>query len=622
MKRLLSYMKDYRKESILGPLFKMLEASFELLVPLVVASMVDVGIRNRDGGYIMKMGGLLLLLALVGLACSLTAQYFAAKAATGAGTALRNDLYKHIGTLSYAEIDSVGTATLITRMTSDINQVQNGINMTLRLLLRSPFVVFGAMIMAFTVDLRSAMVFVVTIPVLCVVVFGIMLVSMPLYRSVQRQLDKVLLTTRENLMGVRVIRAFNRQESEVGKFEGENDRLVQMQVFVGKISALLNPVTYVIINVAIVAVIWVGGEQVDSGTITQGKVIALVNYMSQILVELIKMANLIILISKATACMNRVDSIFQVETSVKERGSLGGGTHENGSLGGGIQENVSHGKGIQENVSHGKEDSCESLPSTGPSAGGPVPKVEFRDMDFVYSGAKAPALSGISFKAMPGQTIGVIGGTGSGKTTLVNLIPRFYDADKGQVLVDGVDVRNHTLDGLRSKIGVVPQRPVLFKGTLRDNMKWGKKDASDEEIYDALNMAQAREFVNDKDQGLMLHIDQGGCNLSGGQRQRLTIARALVRRPEILIMDDGASALDFATDARLRKAIRQGTKDMTVFIVSQRATTIKQADLILVLDEGALAGMGTHKELLNSCEVYREICLSQLSREEVERDEQ
>ena len=622
MKRLLSYMKDYRKESILGPLFKMLEASFELLVPLVVASMVDVGIRNRDGGYIMKMGGLLLLLALVGLACSLTAQYFAAKAATGAGTALRNDLYKHIGTLSYAEIDSVGTATLITRMTSDINQVQNGINMTLRLLLRSPFVVFGAMIMAFTVDLRSAMVFVVTIPVLCVVVFGIMLVSMPLYRSVQRQLDKVLLTTRENLMGVRVIRAFNRQESEVGKFEGENDRLVQMQVFVGKISALLNPVTYVIINVAIVAVIWVGGEQVDSGTITQGKVIALVNYMSQILVELIKMANLIILISKATACMNRVDSIFQVETSVKERGSLGGGTHENGSLGGGIQENVSHGKGIQENVSHIKEDSCESPPSTGPSAGGPVPKVEFRDMDFVYSGAKAPALSGISFKAMPGQTIGVIGGTGSGKTTLVNLIPRFYDADKGQVLVDGVDVRNHTLDGLRSKIGVVPQRPVLFKGTLRDNMKWGKKDASDEEIYDALNMAQAREFVNDKDQGLMLHIDQGGRNLSGGQRQRLTIARALVRRPEILIMDNSASALDFATDARLRKAIRQGTKDMTVFIVSQRATTIKQADLILVLDEGALAGMGTHKELLNSCEVYREICLSQLSREEVERDEQ
>lgn len=601
MKRLLSYMKDYRKESILGPLFKMLEASFELFVPLVVASMVDVGIRNRDGGYILKMGGLLLLLALVGLACSLTAQYFAAKAATGAGTALRNDLYKHIGTLSYAEIDSVGTATLITRMTSDINQVQNGINMTLRLLLRSPFVVFGAMLMAFTVDLRSAMVFVVTIPVLCVVVFGIMLVSMPLYRSVQRQLDKVLLTTRENLMGVRVIRAFNRQKSETEKFEGENDRLVRMQVFVGKISALLNPVTYVIINVAIVAVIWVGGEQVDSGILTQGKVIALVNYMSQILVELIKMANLIILISKATACMNRVDSIFQVETSVKE----GGGRCEG------------RGEG-----SRGSEGPVESLSSISPTAKDPAPKVEFRDMDFIYSGAKAPALSGISFKAMPGQTIGVIGGTGSGKTTLVNLIPRFYDADKGQVLVDGVDVRDYTLDGLRSKIGVVPQRPVLFKGTLRDNMRWGKKDASDEEIYDALNMAQAREFVNDKDQGLMLHIDQGGRNLSGGQRQRLTIARALVRRPEILIMDDSASALDFATDAKLRKAIRKGTEDMTVFIVSQRATTIKQADLILVLDEGTLAGMGTHRELLNSCDVYREICLSQLSREEVERDEQ
>ena len=601
MKRLLSYMKDYRKESILGPLFKMLEASFELFVPLVVASMVDVGIRNRDGGYILKMGGLLLLLALVGLACSLTAQYFAAKAATGAGTALRNDLYKHIGTLSYAEIDSVGTATLITRMTSDINQVQNGINMTLRLLLRSPFVVFGAMIMAFTVDLRSAMVFVVTIPVLCVVVFGIMLVSMPLYRSVQRQLDKVLLTTRENLMGVRVIRAFNRQKSETEKFEGENDRLVRMQVFVGKISALLNPVTYVIINVAIVAVIWVGGEQVDSGILTQGKVIALVNYMSQILVELIKMANLIILISKATACMNRVDSIFQVETSVKE----GGGRCEG------------RGEG-----SRGSEGPVESLSPISPTAKDPAPKVEFRDMDFVYSGAKAPALSGISFKAMPGQTIGVIGGTGSGKTTLVNLIPRFYDADKGQVLVDGVDVRDYTLDGLRSKIGVVPQRPVLFKGTLRDNMRWGKKDASDEEIYDALNMAQAREFVNDKGQGLMLHIDQGGRNLSGGQRQRLTIARALVRRPEILIMDDSASALDFATDARLRKAIRKGTEEMTVFIVSQRATTIKQADLILVLDEGTLAGMGTHRELLNSCDVYREICLSQLSREEVERDEQ
>lgn len=585
MKRLLGYMRYYKKESILGPLFKMLEASFELFVPLVVASMVDVGIRNRDTGYILKMGGLLLLLALVGLACSLTAQYFAAKAATGTGTALRNDLFRHIGTLSYAEIDSVGTSTLITRMTSDINQVQNGVNMTLRLLLRSPFVVFGAMIMAFTVDVRTAMVFVVTIPVLCVVVFGIMLVSMSLYRSVQRQLDKVLLTTRENLMGVRVIRAFNRQKSETVKFEQENGQLVKMQVFVGKISALLNPVTYVIINVAIVAVIWAGAEQVDSGIITQGKVIALVNYMSQILVELIKMANLIILISKATACMNRVDSIFKVETSVKE----------------------------------GQLKAAAEQPENG---GSPVPKVEFRHMNFVYGGAKAEALSDISFCAMPGQTIGVIGGTGSGKTTLVNLIPRFYDATKGQVLVDGVDVKDYALNHLRSKVGIVPQQSVLFKGTLRDNMKWGRQDATDEEIYEALDVAQAREFVDDKDQGLNLSIDQGGHNLSGGQRQRLTIARALVRRPEILIMDDSASALDFATDAKLRRAIRKSTGNMTVFIVSQRATTIKQADQILVLDEGRLAGIGTHKELLRTCDVYREICLSQLSKEEVERDEQ
>ena len=591
MKRLLSYMKDYKLESVLGPLFKMLEASFELFVPLVVASMVDVGIRSRDSGYIIKMGGLLVLLALVGLACSLTAQYFAAKAATGAATSLRGDLFSHIGSLSYAEIDKVGTATLITRMTSDINQVQSGVNMTLRLLLRSPFVVFGAMIMAFTVDVRSAMVFVVTIPVLCVVVFGIMLVSMPLYKSVQRQLDKVLLTTRENLLGVRVIRAFNRQDSEVKKFDGENGRLVQMQVFVGKISALLNPVTYVIINIAVVAVIWVGAEQVDGGVITQGKVIALVNYMSQILVELIKMANLIIIISKAVACMNRVDGVFRIETSVKDKGE-----------------------------GRGEEAGHPDMPDISQKK--PAPKVEFKNMEFVYEGAKEPALCGISFQALTGQTIGVIGGTGSGKSTLVNLIPRFYDAASGQVLVDGRDVKDYKLDELREKTGVVPQRSVLFKGSLRDNMRWGKLDASDEEIYQALDTAQAREFVDTKDQGLDLYIDQGGHNLSGGQRQRLTIARALVRKPEILIMDDSASALDFATDARLRKAIRERTGDMTVFIVSQRATTIKNADTILVLDEGRMAGMGTHRELLKGCQVYREICLSQLSREEVERDEQ
>ena len=492
---------------------------------------------------------------------------------------MRNNLFSHIAGLSYTEIDQIGASTLITRMTSDINQVQNGINMTLRLLLRSPFVVFGAMIMAFTVDVRAAMVFAVTIPVLCVIVFGIMLVSMPLYQSVQRQLDRVLLTTRENLMGVRVIRAFNRQDSEKEKFEKENSGLVQMQVFVGKISALLNPVTYVIINLATVVVIWVGGQQTDSGIISQGQVIALVNYMSQILVELIKMANLIILISKAVACMKRVDGVFQMESSLKDG---------------------------------------EKISQDHPTS----PKVEFANVSFAYGGSKSDSLSGVSFKAMRGQTVGVIGGTGSGKSSLVNLIPRFYDAGEGQVLVDGTDVREYSMETLRSVIGTVPQKAVLFKGTLRENMRWGKPDASDEEIYAALETAQARDFVDQKGQGLELPIDQGGHNLSGGQRQRLTIARALVRCPQILILDDSASALDFATDARLRKAIRSRTKDMTVFIVSQRASAIRNADQILVLDDGRLAGMGTHRELLKTCEVYREICLSQLSKEEVERDEQ
>lgn len=589
MKRLLSYMCAYKKESILGPLFKMLEASFELFVPLVVASMVDVGIANRSVSYVVRMGGLLLLLAVIGLTCSLTAQYFAAKAATGTATALRNNLFSHIGTLSYTEIDTIGTSTLITRMTSDINQVQNGINMTLRLLLRSPFVVFGAMIMAFTVDAHTAMVFAVTIPVLCVVVFGIMLISMPLYQSVQKQLDKVLLTTRENLMGVRVIRAFNRQANEREKFEEENGSLVKLQVFVGKISALLNPVTYVIINIATVAVIWVGAKRVDADMISQGKVIALVNYMSQILVELIKMANLIILISKAVACMRRVDSVFAIESSIEEK------THENKT------QDV-------------KEKKQEIRAETA--------KVEFDHVDFTYAGAKSDSLTDISFKAMKGQTIGVIGGTGSGKSTLVNLIPRFYDVREGKVLIDGEDVRDLPLTELRHTIGVVPQRAVLFKGTLRDNMRWGKEDATDEEIWHALDVAQARDFIEAKGEGLDLVIDQGGHNLSGGQRQRLTIARALVRDPQILIMDDSASALDFATDARLRKAIRENTKDMTVFIVSQRATTIRNADTILVLDDGKLAGMGSHKQLLKECDVYREICLSQLSKEEVERDEQ
>lgn len=599
MKRLLRYLADYKKESILGPLFKMLEASFELFVPLVVASMIDVGIPGRDVGYILRMGGLLILLGVVGLACSLTAQYFAAKASVEASANLRNDLLAHIFRLSYSEIDTVGTSTLITRMTSDVNQVQTGINMVLRLFLRSPFVVFGAMIMAFTVDVKAALVFVVVIPLLSIVVFGIMLISMPLYKKVQKQLDRVMLATRENLLGVRVIRAFNRQKSETARFEEENDTLVKFQVFVGKISALLNPVTYIMINLATVAVIWVGALQVDAGLLTQGKVVALVNYMSQILTELIKLANLIIIISKSVACMNRVDSVFRIEPGIKE---------ESGAAMADVAEEM-----------HGTVAGNAGVSAAGKFS---APAVEFRNVSFLYAGAKEESLSGLSFAVKRGETVGIIGGTGSGKSTLVNLIPRFYDAASGQVLVDGQNVKEGSLSGLREKIGVVPQKAVLFKGTLRENMLWGREDASDEEIYEALDIAQARDFVEDKGQGLELSIAQGGRNLSGGQRQRLTIARALVRRPRILILDDSASALDFATDARLRKAIKENTGDTTVFLVSQRAATVKNADQILVLDDGKVAGKGTHKELLNQCQLYREICLSQLTREEVERDAQ
>ncbi len=582
MKRLLGYLADYRKESILGPLFKMLEASFELFVPLVVANMIDVGIPAQDVGYIVRMGGLLILLGLVGLISSLTAQYFAAKAAVEASACLRNDLMAHIFRLSYSEIDTVGTSTLITRMTSDINQVQTGINMFLRLFLRSPFVVFGAMIMAFTVDVKAALVFVVIIPLLSVVVFGIMLISMPLYKKVQKQLDQVMLMTRENLLGVRVIRAFNRQKSETAAFAQANDVLVRLQVFVGKISALMNPATYVMINLATVAVIWTGALRVDAGLLTQGKVVALVNYMSQILTELIKLANLIIIISKSVACMNRVDSVFRIEPGIRQ----------------------------------------ESRPQAqrpGTDAEGAT-AVEFRDVSFCYAGDKAESLSGISFSVRRGETVGIIGGTGSGKSTLVNLIPRFYDASSGQVLVNGEDVKDRSPSALRAKIGVVPQKAVLFKGTLRENMLWGREDATDEEIDRALEIAQAKEFVEGKGQGLEMPVAQGGRNLSGGQRQRLTIARALVRRPQILILDDSASALDYATDARLRRAIRESTGDTTVFLVSQRAATVKNADQILVLDDGRIAGRGTHRELLNHCRLYREICLSQLTKEEVERD--
>ena len=568
-------LDKYKTESILGPLFKMLEATFELFIPLVVAKMIDVGIKNQDGGYILKMGGLLVLLGVVGLAASLTAQYFSAKAAVGFSTALRNDLFAHINSLSYSEIDRLGTSTLITRMTSDINQVQTGLNLFLRLFLRSPFIVFGAMIMAFTVDVKSAVTFVVVIPVLSVVVFGIMLISMPLYKKVQRQLDQVLLTTKENLEGVRVIRAFNRQKDEIKKFDGENDLLVRLQVFVGKISALMNPLTYVIINGAILVLIWVAGNQVYSGAITQGETVALWNYMSQILVELIKLANLIINISKALACANRVQKVFEEKSSITD------GTKEG-----------------------------QAAPDKN--------KVVFDKIRFFYGGSKEPSLDNISLSVEKGQTVGIIGGTGSGKSSLVNLIPRFYDVQDGAVLVDGKNVKDYSLKELRDKIGVVPQRSVLFAGSLRDNMKWGRMDADDEEIYKALDMAQAREFVESKGRGLDFMIAQEGKNLSGGQKQRLAIARALVRSPEILIMDDSASALDFATDARLRKAIKEGTKDMTVFIVSQRAATIRNADVIVVLDDGQMAGCGTHKELLESCEVYKEICLSQLSKEEVQ----
>lgn len=562
------YLREYKKESVIAPLFKMLEASFELFVPLVMAAIVDTGIKNQDTGYILKMGGVLVLLAVIGLTCSITAQYFAAKASVGFGKSVRKDLFAHINSLSYAEIDKAGTSTLITRMTNDINQLQSGVNMFLRLFLRSPFIVVGAMVMAFTVDVKAAWVFVVAIPLLSIVVFGIMLYSIPLYQKVQKALDKVLLMTRENLVGARVVRAFCRQEDEEKNYREGSDALMQMQTFVGKISAVMNPVTYVIVNAAIIAIIWIGGMQVDVGNLTQGEVIALVNYMSQILVELVKLANLIILLTKAFACSKRVGEIFGMEPSVVE------------------------------SVNNIQEKNGEA-------------KVEFKNVTFTYEGAKEPALSKISFTAKKGDTIGIIGGTGCGKSTLVNLIPRFYDATEGEILVDGVNVKAYSFNLLRDNIGVVPQKAVLFNGTIADNMRWGKADATREEMEKAIAIAQGSDVVASKKDGLEEMILQGGKNLSGGQRQRLTIARALVREPEILILDDSASALDFATDAKLRKAIKEETKDMTVFIVSQRASSIKHADQIIVLEDGEMAGLGTHEELLQTCEVYQEIVKSQ-----------
>ena len=574
VKSLFAYMKDYKKECVLGPLFKLLEASFELMVPLVMAAVIDVGIANGDRGYIGRMCLVMAALGVIGLVCSITAQFFAAKASVGVAAKLRHALFAHIQELSFTEMDTAGTSTLITRMTSDINQVQNGLNLALRLLLRSPFVVFGAMVMAFTIDVPAALVFVVAIPLLAVVVFGVMLWTMPRYKKVQAGLDRVLGNTRENLTGVRVIRAFGREEAETGRFETENNALTKLQEHVGRVSALMNPVTYVIINLATVVLIWVGAVRVDTAIITQGAVVALINYMSQILVELIKLANLIINITKALACASRVQGVLDTESSMEAPQALSNVVEQN-------QE-----------------------------------RVTFRNVALTYQGAGAASLSGLSFSVKPGETVGVIGGTGSGKSSLVNLIPRFYDATQGDVLVDGHNVRDYPLASLRAKVGVVPQRAVLFTGTIRDNLKWGKPDATDEELWHALETAQARDFVEEKPGGLDEPVSQGGKNFSGGQRQRLTIARALVRKPEILILDDSASALDFATDARLRKAIRQMEGGPTVFIVSQRASSIRYADKIIVLDDGEAVGIGTHEELLKHCEVYREIFESQFQREE------
>ncbi|MCI9257768.1 ABC transporter ATP-binding protein [Acutalibacter sp.] len=569
MKKLLSYMKEYRRECVLGPLFKLLEASFELLVPLVMAAVIDTGIKNADRDYVIRMCLVLVGLGVVGLCCSLTAQFFAAKASVGFAAKLRAALFGRVQSLSYADLDREGASTMITRMTSDVNQVQNGVNLTLRLLLRSPFVVFGAMVMAFTIDWKAALVFVAVIPLLSVVVFGVMLWTMPRYKRVQAGLDQVLSAARENLTGVRVVRAFGREESEVEGFEAQNNALTHLQVFVGKISALMNPVTYIIINLGAVALIWSGALRVDAGMITQGAVVALLNYMSQILVELVKLANLIINISKALACANRVAAVL---------------------------------------------DLTPSMASSPEGKAGGSGSVEFDHVALTYPGAGAPSLTGITFTARAGDVIGVIGGTGSGKTSLVNLIPRFYEATEGRVLVGGVDVRQWPAGALRARVGVVPQKAVLFQGTIRENLLWGKENGEDPELWAALEAAQARDFVERKPKSLDEPVEQGGRNFSGGQRQRLTIARALVRRPEILILDDSASALDLATDARLRQAIRGLDYRPTVFIVSQRASSIRHADQIIVLEDGAAAGIGTHEELLESCQVYREIYQSQFEK--------
>lgn len=579
MFKLIKYLKGYIKESIIGPLFKFLEACFELIVPLVMASIIDIGIANNDTSFILKRGAFMVLLGFLGLVCSLTAQYFAAKAALGFGTALRNEMFSHIHSLSYSDIDKIGTSTLITRITSDINHAESGVNLILRLFLRSPFIVIGAIVMAFYIHAKLTLIFLAVTLLISAVIYVISTKSIPLYKGIQSKLDTVSLITRENLTGVRVIRAFSRQKDEIERFEDTTCELTKNQIRVGNISASLNPLTYAILNLGIVAVLRFGGITVDIGDITQGELIALINYMSQILLALIALANLIVTISRASASAIRINEVFSLKPSMTEK-----------------------------SVSDVKEASSD--PDT--------PKVEFRNVSFSYNGTEA-SLSNVSFQARKGETVGIIGGTGSGKTTLVNLIPRFYDASEGEVLIDGKNVTEYPFSELRKKVSVVPQKAVLFRGTVRENMKWGKRDATDEEIYKALEIAQAKDFVNDLQGGLDAMIMQGGKNLSGGQRQRLTIARALTVQPEILILDDSASALDFATDARLRRALSTRTKGMTVFIVSQRASAIKNADKILVLDNGKPVGIGRHEELLRSCPVYREICLSQLSEDEVSK---
>lgn len=575
MKKLLVYLRDYKKECIFAPLFKLLEASFELIVPLVMAAIIDHGIAVSDRPYIFKMGGVLVLLALIGLTCSITAQYFAAKAAVGFATKLRHSLFFHIGTLSFSEMDTIGSSTLITRITSDINQVQSGVNMVLRLFLRSPFIVFGAMIMAFTVNVKAALVFVVAIPLLSVVVFSVMLASIPLFKKVQSGLDRVLGHTRENLEGARVIRAFNKEADEAKEFNASNDFLTNMQMVVGRISTLMNPLTYIIINCAILAVIWIGGKEVFGGIITQGEVVALVNYMSQILVELVKLANLIILINKAIACGNRIEEVLETKSTIENNPN------------------------------------ADTKRAVGDDA------VTFSHVSMSYASTSEEALTDIDFTAKRGETIGIIGGTGSGKSSVVNLIPRFYDVSKGSVSIDGKDVRDYDLTELRDKIGVVMQKAVLFQGTIAENLRWGKPDATDEELWKAIEVAQATDVVEGKEGKLDYMIEQGGRNLSGGQKQRLTIARAVVKNPDILILDDSASALDFATDARLRAALRNLKGNKTIFIVSQRTSSIQFADKIIVMDDGQVAGIGTHEQLLENCEIYREIYESQFKKEDL-----